>query len=294
MSEKNYILTATDMSDWAKHAEAKGAAMTRLLGNAEMLLVHVQEQRGGVFAMDSANVLVNQELYRVEVEKALEETARKLSGKGITVKPIIRTGKVAGEIKALIKEKKVSLLVIGAHGQGYHFMPIIGNIPAKLLQGSECPTLIIRQEEERPYKKVLMPVDFSNVTINQIKQSLKFISDDAEVILMGVCESPDSDLNFYSNVEPAVLEAYRKTIKDKEQEKMDQLLQKVGSLRQFKTHLEIGVPHKAILSYAKMNSVDLLVLGKHQRIRLEDYLIGCTIHYAINEAECDVLITTSA
>ncbi|MGN0917581.1 MAG: universal stress protein [Oxalobacter sp.] len=294
MSEKNYILTATDMSDWAKHAEAKGAAMTKLLGNAEMLLVHVQEQRGGVFAIDSANVLVNQELYRVEVEKALEETARKLSGKGITVKPIIRTGKVADEIKALIKEKKVSLLVIGAHGQGYHFMPIIGNIPAKLLQGSECPTLIIRQEEERSYKKVLMPVDFSNVTINQIKQSLKFISDDAEVILMGVCESPDSDLNFYSNVEPAVLEAYRQTIKDKEQEKMDQLLQKVGSLRQFKTHLEIGVPHKAILSYAKMNNVDLLVLGKHQRIRLEDYLIGSTIHYAINEAECDVLITTSA
>lgn len=294
MSEKNYILTATDMSDWAKHAEAKGIAMTRLLGNAEMLLVHVQEQRGGVFAMDSANAVVNQELYRVEVEKALEETARKLSGKGIIVKPIIRTGKVADEIKALVKEKKVSLLVIGAHGQGYHFMPIIGNIPAKLLQGSECPTLIIRQEEERPYKKVLMPVDFSNVTINQINQSLKFISDDAEVILMGVCESPDSDLNFYSNVEPAVLEAYRKTIKDKEQEKMDQLLQKVGSLRQFKTHLEIGVPHKAILSYAKMNGVDLLVLGKHHRIRLEDYLIGSAIHYAINEAECDVLITTSA
>ena len=292
MSEKSYILTATDMSDWAKHAENRGASITKLLGNAEMLLVHVQEQRGGVFSMDSANAVLNKELYRVEAEKALEETARKLS-RGITVKPIIRTGKVADEIKALIKENKVSLLVIGAHGQGYHFMPIIGNIPAKLLQGSECPTLIIRQEEERPYKKVLMPVDFSNVTINQIKQSLKFIADDAEVILMGVCESPNSDLNFYSNVEPAVLEAYRKTIKDKEQEKMDQLLQKVGSLRQFKTHIEIGVPHKAILSYAKMNSVDLLVLGKHHRLRLEDYLIGSTIHYAINEAECDVLITTS-
>ena len=295
MSEKSYILTATDMSDWAKHAEAKGAALTRLVGNATMLLVHVQEPRGGVFAMDSANAVLNKELYRVEAEKALEETARQLAvKKGISVMPIVRTGKVTDEIKTVIKDKKADLLVIGAHGQGYHFLPIIGNIPIKLLQGSECPTLIIRQEDERPYKKVLMPVDFSNVTINQVKQSLKFIPENAEVILMGVCESPNSDLNFYSNVEPAVLEAYRKTIKDKEQEKMDQLLQKVGSLRQFKTHIEIGVPHKAILSYAKMNGVDLLVLGKHHRLRIEDYLIGSTIHYAINEAECDVLITTSA
>ncbi|MBR7069444.1 MAG: universal stress protein [Oxalobacter sp.] len=294
MSEKSYILTATDMSDWAKHAEAKGAALTKLVGNAEMLLVHVQEQRGGAFSMDSANAILDKELYRREANKTLEETASQLSEQeGITVTPFIRTGKVVDEIKALIKENNVSLLVIGAHGQGYHFMPIVGNIPAKLLQGSECPTLIIRQEETKPYKKVLIPVDFSNVTINQIKQSLQFISDDAEVILMGVCESPGSDLNFYSNVEPAVLEAYRKTVKDKEQEKMDQLLQKVGSLRQFKTHLEIGVPHKAILSYAKVNGVDLLVLGKHHRLRLEDYLIGSTIHYAINEAECDVMITTS-
>ncbi len=295
MSEKRYILTATDMSDWAKHAEAKGAALTRLLGNAEMLLAHVQEQRGGAFAMNSANAVLNKELYRVEAEKALEENARQLSAKkGITVTPVIRTGNVTDEIKSLVKEKKAALLVIGAHGQGYHFMPIIGNIPIKLLQGGECPTLIIRQEETKPYKKVLIPVDFSNVTINQIKQALQFISDDAEVILMSVCESPNYNLNFYSNVEPAVLEAYRKTIKDKEQEKMDQLLQKVGSMRQFKTHLEIGVPHKAILSYAKVNGVDLLVLGKHHRIRLEDYLFGSTIHYAINEAECDVLITTPA
>ncbi len=294
MSGKTYILTATDMSDWAKYAEKKGAAITKSVGNAEMLLVHVQEQRGGLFSVDVANAVLDSELYRVKAEKALEETARQLAEEeGITIKPIVRSGRVSDEIKALIKEKNVALLVIGAHGQGFHFMPIIGNTPVKLLQGSESPTLIIRQEKTQAYKKVLMPVDFSNVSVNQVKQSLQFIPDDAEITLMGVCESPGTSERFYSNVKPEILEEYRSKVRAEVSEKMDVLIQKVDSPRKFQTYVEIGVPYKVILSYVKNNGVDLLVLGKHHRIRLEDYLIGSTVHYAINEAECDVLITAS-
>ncbi|MBO4790006.1 MAG: universal stress protein [Oxalobacter sp.] len=294
MPEKSYILTATDMSDWAKHAETKGAALAKSLGNTDMLLVTVQEQMGGIFSMGSAEEILSQELYQREAKRMLAEKAEQLSKEyGITVTPITRVGNVTDEIKALIKEEKPSLLVIGAHGQGYHFMPIIGNIPVKLIQGNDCPTLIIRQEEMRPYKKVLIPVDFSEVSVNQIKQAMEFVPEDAEITLMGICESPSSDLKFYSSVEPAVLEAYRNTIKEKGQVKMDQLIEKVGSSRQFKTYLEIGVPYRVMLNYVKTNGMDLLVLGKHRRLRLEDYLIGSTIHYAINEAECDVLVTPS-
>ena len=52
--------------------------------------------------------------------------------------------------------------------------------------------------------------------------------------------------------------------------------------------------YQAILEYVRKFDIDLLVLGKHPRNRLEEYLVGSTVHYAINEAECDVLITTPA
>ena len=293
MPEKRYILTATDMSDWAKHAELKGAALTKSVENAEMLLVNVQEQMEGLFLMSSAEEILAHESYKKEAEKILAETAARLSEKeGITVTPIVCTGNVSNEIKALVKERNASLLVIGAHGQGYHFMPIIGNIPAKLIQGSDCPVLIIRQEEMRPYKKVLIPVDFSEVSLNQIRQSMPFIPEDAEIILMRVGESRGADNRFYANVKPEVLEAYQKKVKDNANDKFDALVKKLESPREFKMHFELGVPHKVILDYVKNNGVDLLVLGKHSRIRLEDYLFGSTVHYAINSAECDVLITT--
>lgn len=296
MPEKRYILTATDMSDWAKFAEVRGAELTRHLGNTEMLLVNVQEQSGlDFYAMLMANHTLTQDLIHKEAEKALGETAKRLSEEeGITVTPIIRTGKVPNEIQALLEEKKASLLVIGAHGQGYHFMPIIGNIPAKLVQGSPCPVLIIRQEEIRPYKRVLIPIDFSEVSINQVTQSLPFIPEDAEIILMSVCESPCASRLRYANITVEILEEYRKKVKGDALEKINQLIEALESPRNLQAQVEIGIPHQVILDYVRKFDIDLLVLGKHPRNRLEEYLVGSTVHYAINEAECDVMITTPA
>ncbi len=296
MPEKNYVLAATDMSDWAKFAEYRGAEFTKRLKNAEMLLVNVQEQSGiDFYAMLMASQVLTQDLIRKEAEKTLEETARRLSAEeGITVTPIIRTGKVPNEIQALLEEKKASLLVIGAHGQGYHFMPIIGNIPVKLIQGSPCPVLIIRQEELRPYKRVLIPIDFSEVSVNQVMQSLPFIPEDAEIILMNVCESPYASRLRYANITVEILEEYRKKVKDEAREKINQLIEALNSPRKLTPHVEIGIPHQVILEYIKTADIDLLILGKHARNRLEEYLVGSTVHYAINEAECDVLITMPA
>ncbi len=296
MPEKRCILTATDMSDWAKFAEVRGAELTKHLGNAEMLLVNVQEQSGlDFYAMLMASQVLTQDLIRQEAEKTLAETARRLSEeKGITVTPIIRTGKVPNEIQALLEEKKASLLVIGAHGQGYHFMPIIGNIPAKLVQGSPCPVLIIRQEEIRPYKRVLIPIDFSEVSINQVTQSLPFIPEDSEIILMSVCESPCASRLRYANITVEILEEYRKKVKTEALEKINQLIEALDSPRNLQAQVEIGIPHQVILDYIRKYDIDLLVLGKHPRNRLEEYLVGSTVHYALNEAECDVMITTPA
>lgn len=296
MPKKRYVLTATDMSDWAKFAEVRGAELTRHLGNAEMLLVNVQEQSGlDFYAMLMASQVLTQDLIRKEAEKALGETAKRLSEEeGITVTPIIRTGKVPNEIQALLEEKKASLLVIGAHGQGYHFMPIIGNIPAKLVQGSPCPVLIIRQGEIRPYRRVLIPIDFSEVSINQVTQSLPFIPEDAEIILMSVCESPCASRLRYANITVEILEEYRKKVKGDALEKINQLIEALESPRNLQAQVEIGIPHQVILDYIRKFDIDLLVLGKHPRNRLEEYLVGSTVHYAINEAECDVMITTPA
>lgn len=296
MREKTYILTATDLSDWAQKAESKGAEITKAIQNAEMLLVNVQEQNGfDVYATLMARPQdFSQDIIRQKAESILQESAEQLAQKeGITVTPIIRFGDVAKEIRALLNEKKVSLLVIGAHGQGYHFMPILGNIPVKVLQHSPCPVLVIRQQKSQSYRRVLIPINFTEISIYQVLQALPFIPKNAEIILMNVCESPSASRLRFANVTVEILEEYRKKVKHEAESKIKELIEAIDSERNFSIHVEVGIPHEAILKYVKSADIDLLVLGKQPRNRLEDYLIGSTIHYALNEAECDVLITPS-
>ncbi len=296
MPDKRCIVTATDLSQWAGYAETKGAEITKHLNNAEMLLVTVHEQsKLDFYTQLLGNRANTQRHLMLETQNKLDEKAKALAEKeGITVTPLIRTGKVPDEINALLTEKKASLLVLGAHGQGYHFMPIIGNIPAKVIQGSPCPVLIIRKEEVRPYKKVLIPIDFSEVSVNQVVQSLPFLPEDAEIILMSVCETPAASRIRYANISVEILENYRKTIEEEALEKINELIEAFDSPPNMHPHVEMGIPHQAILNYIKTNDIDLLVVGKHPRNRLEEYLICSTLLYAINEVVCDVMIMTPA
>ncbi len=294
MQNKMNVIVATDISDWAEKAENRGAALTKSLPDADMLLVNVQEQGGlDIFASLMSYSATNvQETIREESEKVLSQTAKRLSEENaVTVTPIIKFGNAAEEIQSLLTEKNASILVMGAHGQGYHSMPIIGNIPAKLIQGSPCPVLIVRDGSTKPYKRILIPIDFTQVSINQILQALPFIQNDAEIILMNVCETPSASRLRFANVTVEMLESYRKKVQDDALEKINELIESLDSERKFKAHVETGIPHEAILQYIKTAEIDLLVLGKQPRNRLQDYLVGSTVHYAINEAECDVLIT---
>ncbi len=294
MQDKMRILVATDTSDWAEKAENRGASLTKSLPDAEMLLVNIQEKGGlDIFAsLMSYSVMIAQDTIREETEKVLIQTATKLAEENaITVTPVIRFGNAAEEIQALAEEKRASILVMGAHGQGYHSMPIIGNIPAKLIQGSPCPVLIVRDGSNTPYRRILIPIDFSEVSINQVLKSLPFLQNDAEIILMNVCETPSASRLRFANVTVEMLENYRKKVQNDALEKINELIESLDSKRKFKAHVETGIPHEAILKYIKTAEIDLLILGKQPRNRLQDYLVGSTVHYAINEAECDVLIT---
>ncbi|MDX1748112.1 MAG: universal stress protein, partial [Halobacteriales archaeon] len=54
-----------------------------------------------------------------------------------------------------------------------------------------------------------------------------------------------------------------------------------------------GVPHRAILEYAKTNGVDLIVMGTHGRTGLDRYLLGSVTEKVVRLAESPVLTVRS-
>lgn len=296
MAEKANVLVATDMSDWAKKAEVRGAVIAKELGGKQFTLSYVQEKaETDVFLklVSGISDFGEDEVVK-KVKDRLQKRADVLAAEqNITVNPVVRTGEIAEETQVVLKTSNADLLVMGKHGHGYHSVPIIGNTPVKIIQGSPCPVLVVRNNPEHPYKRVLIPVEFTEAGAYQIQKALPFIPADAEITLINVCMPPTQMHQHFVAVSLEMIERFKKRISEEAQNDMKKFVDGLNLDRPVKTVIKVGLPHHTILDYVTTENIDLLVLGKKPRNRLAEYLVGSMVHTGLNEAECDVMVTPS-
>ena len=296
MSGKLPVLVATDMSDWAKRAEVRGAIIAKNAADGDVLLSYIQEKSDAdaflKFFAGSSNV--SQETLLKGIQEGLQSRADALKDEqGVSVTPIVSVGRITAEIQLLIQKNNAGLLVMGKHGHGYHAVPIIGNTPVKIIQGCPCPVLVVRNNPEHPYKRVLIPVEFTEASAHQVKQALPFIPQDAEITLMHVCMPPTAMLLSRAPTPVDVLEKAQKRGVAEAEASIKEFVDSLGISHPVKTVVKVGLPDRTILENITVNNIDLLVLGKKPRSRLQEYIVGSMVHTGLNEAECDVMITPS-
>mgnify|MGYP006297319647 CR=1 FL=1 len=56
------------------------------------------------------------------------------------------------------------------------------------------------------------------------------------------------------------------------------------------TAVERGIPHKAILQYAEVHSIDLIVMATHGRSGVDRFLLGSVTEKAIRRSDVPVLV----
>ena len=296
MSGKLPVLVAIDMSDWAKRAEVRGAIIAKNAADGDVLLSYIQEKSDAdaflKFFAGSSNV--SQETLLKGIQEGLQSRADALKDEqGVSVTPIVSVGRITAEIQLLIQKNNAGLLVMGKHGHGYHAVPIIGNTPVKIIQGCPCPVLVVRNNPEHPYKRVLIPVEFTEASAHQVKQALPFIPQDAEITLMHVCMPPTAMLLSRAPTPVDVLEKAQKRGVAEAEASIKEFVDSLGISHPVKTVVKVGLPDRTILENITVNNIDLLVLGKKPRSRLQEYIVGSMVHTGLNEAECDVMITPS-
>lgn len=92
--------------------------------------------------MAAENIVAIQKGVEGEVEKDLDEVAKKLPG--ITVKKVIRNGVAFVEILDYVRSEGIDLIIMGTRGRGGLEHIIIGSVAEKVLRKSPCPVLAIR------------------------------------------------------------------------------------------------------------------------------------------------------
>lgn len=284
------VIAATDLSAPARRA-ANRAAMLASCASASLTLVHVasgsalEEMRRWL----DRDGLTEQSLLD-EVRQRTRELASELAARyRIVVDHCVVSGTDVDEIVRIAQDRRADLVVTGTLGSGSVRNRLVGSTAERVARKSSQPVLMVRTAPRAPYRRVLVPVDFSRYSGPSIATAVT-VAPDAHLVLLHAFAMP-----FEGSVGlPAITS---KTLQDARDDAM-QLLANLAA----REGLEPGrwtplIQHDGsawtqILRQEQEQDCDLVVIGKRGRGAVEELLLGSTTNRVIGESSADVLVST--
>ncbi len=272
------ILAATDFSAQAHLAALRAAVLARELGIRRCVLLHVAPRRTFSPA-DRARVMRH-------LQQELARQARALKAQtGVAFAPRLAHGVV---VETLAREaERFSLVVVGA--QGAHPLRdfAIGTSAERLLRKISRPVLIVKREPVGAYRRVLVPVDFSDAARDALGLARQ-VAPGAELSVLHAFDVPFEGKLRVSGVAEEDVLRYRRQAREQARSGMEALLGKAGEgVQRLVAH---GYPSKVIPRIQAEIGADLVAIGKHGRSALEDLLLGSVTLHTLAAADCDVLV----
>jgi nucleotide-binding universal stress UspA family protein len=142
----------------------------------------------------------------------------------------------------------------------------------------------------KPFKNILVPVDFSQCSFDAVRASADVSSRyGAEVCLVHVYEPINYALpGNYPFYMPGQLEGIlaecEKRLADAKKEA------EAAGIARVQTQQLQGSPATEIVEFAKKHGFDLIVIGTHGRTGLQRALIGSVAEKVVRHAHCPVLV----
>ena len=290
MNPLKHILVATDLSPYARNAAERAAYLSKAQ-QASLDLLYVANP--APFERLKQLVVPDDDLLKRVLDSAGEKihalAAMLFQRYDISAGVQVASGSVTTEITRVVQDKHSSLLVCGARGQGVARRLLLGSTVQKMLNRMPCPLLVVKPAPRDAYRTVLVPVDFSPVSLRAIELARR-IAPQAEIILLHVYEAPFESSVRFAHIDHDTLTHYRNVIRKDAVTQLAALSQAAGmsDARQIVVH---GDPGWRIAEQEQELECDLIVVGKQGTIALEELLVGSVTKHVLNESQCDVLVS---
>ena len=289
MKSLKSIVAATDFSEEARHA-ADRAALLAKEQQAQLDLLHV-------ISDSSLNAL--HKLFRApaDVEAKLVDDARTTLNEltadidrktPVVTNACIKTGRVLDEV--LSASESADLLVLGAHGLNPLRDLILGTTAERLLRTCKRPVLVTKRPPLAAYEHVIVPVDFSSYSAPALTMAMQ-IAPNARITIIHAFRVPFEGRLWMAG-------AAGETIQEYCEEERQEAVRKIRDLiHGFKDDayrisfaVERGGVSRVILAKEEELSTDLIVIGKHGRSMVEEWLLGSVTRHVLAGSKCDVLV----
>jgi nucleotide-binding universal stress UspA family protein len=137
--------------------------------------------------------------------------------------------------------------------------------------------------------RILIPIDFSSYSKEALKYAIPFARKfKAELLLLHVVEPAiyPADFNFGQVGIPAIEDELRA----KAEEELKKLVEVETKRRaRSSTMVRVGKPFIEIITAAKEEQIDLIIMATHGHSGIEQILFGSTAERVVRKAHCPVL-----
>jgi nucleotide-binding universal stress UspA family protein len=286
------ILATTDLSGPARHAVERAAWLARERSGSHLTICHVFS----LSALESIRRMVEPgagDLERsllAEAELSLGKLAHELEQRhGTAPATRLSVGRALDEIPAAAEELDADLLAMGARGAHFVRELLLGSTTERVLRRTRRPVLAVKQPPHEPYRRVLVPVDFSEYSVPALRLA-QAVAPGAEITLLHAFEVELEGRMRFAGVTEDVIRHYLSRARQGATEGMQALLARLGP-GPFAPAVVHGPATTCILEAEQNTGADLIVMGKHGQSVMEELLIGSVTKHLLAHSACDVLVS---
>lgn len=287
------IVVGTDMSPLASWAAARAALLAHESGSESVDLIHVIDN----LAIETLRHLMKTPL---ETERRLMELSRKqlteiertLSEKyriSVTT-TTLNVGRPYTEIVRYAEFLNADLVVLGAHGGGVVRELLVGSTVDRVLRKLTRPVLIVKREPQAPYRKILIPVDFSEFS-EQATEFAMYIAPHAHITTLHAVEVPFKAKLESAGVDNKLIKVYESEVQVQKKKEIQQFISELEAPKaNLSSIVELGPASSVIRKNLEVLDPDLIVIGKHGHSEQDEMLLGGVTRRVIQDASCDILV----
>jgi nucleotide-binding universal stress UspA family protein len=158
------ILVPTDYSKTAMNAADYAIEIAKIM-KAKVILLHVFDVPVAVTDMPVViTTFEDFEKIKKEQLKKYESDLIAKHGKSVSVSSVLKPGFINDEIKDVVKDKKVDLIVMGITGAGRLPELLIGSNASRVIKNVDCPTITVHENIKfKPIKKIAFACDYDEI-----------------------------------------------------------------------------------------------------------------------------------
>lgn len=293
------IVVATDFSESAAAAVARAADLAAAW-QAPLRLLHVATPGGfnallypqGPSAWREDVLARARQALAVEAERCRQRMAQ-AGGPDAVVDTEVRDGVPVVEIVDAADADDARLLVLGVRAGGGWADALIGSTTDRVLTKATRPVLVVRRPAQGPYRRVGVGVDFSDYAQPALgwAHAMVQLAPGATLEMLHVFESALEAGMAFMPLDEAALAQQMQAERDQALQGLRDLAAARGLQPGDTLRCEVLDGHPRQVLAERSRQLDLLVMGKHGRSRIEEWLLGSVTRHALSHAGCDVLVT---